>query len=146
LWGFLHVSGWFTPEDCWTVINVLHTIVTFTFFHWIKGSPQDVTQGDYNGFTLYEQIDAGVAYTNTKKFLMLIPALLCWIACHLGDYKPFINVINMGMFVLCIIPKVPEMHRVRILGLNKTTGIDDPVEDVRRTRSSERLRSVRKNR
>ncbi len=45
-------------------------------FHWIKGCPDDSTQGEYNGLTLYEQIDAGVPWTRTKKFLILVPTLL----------------------------------------------------------------------
>lgn len=145
-WGFLHLSRWFTPEDCWTVTNVIHTVTTFIFFHWIKGSPEDA-QGEYNALTLYEQIDAGVPYTLTKKFLMVIPAYLCWMSCHLSNYKTMVNVVNLGMFALCVIPKIPEMHRVRVLGVNQTIGIDDPVEisaskrgGGRSPRSSARLR------
>ena len=127
LWSFLHMSHWFTPEDCWTVTNVVHTVSTFIFFHWIKGSPEDA-QGDYSALTLYEQIDAGVPYTTTKKFLMTIPAILCWMSCHTADYKVSVNIVNVGMFCICLIPKVPEMHIVRLFGVNRSTGIDDPVE------------------
>ena len=97
-------------------------------FHWIKGCPDGSTQGDYNGFTLYEQIDAGVAWTNTKKFLMLMPTLLCWIACHIANYQPFYILVNCGLFLICIIAKIPEMHRVRIFNINSTVGIDVPIE------------------
>jgi hypothetical protein len=44
--------------------------------HWVKGAPDDSTQGVYNGLTLYEQIDGGVPWTDTKKFLILIPTIL----------------------------------------------------------------------
>ena len=134
-WAFFHLSRWFPPEDCWTVTNVIHTVASFTFLHWIKGSPEGNTQGDYNAFTVYEQMDAGVPYTNTKKFLMLIPALLCWISCHLVNYDPLVVIVNMGMFAICIIPKIPEMHRVRLFGVNRTIGIDDPIETVPLRRS-----------
>lgn len=140
-WGFLHLSRWFTPEDCWTVTNVIHTVATFTFFHWIKGSPDPIGAGEYGALTLWEQLDAGVPYTLTKKFLMVIPAYLCWMSCHLANYKTMVNVVNVGMFALCVIPKIPEMHRVRILGVNRTTGIEDPVEIKSSSpRTSQRVR------
>lgn len=97
-------------------------------FHWIKGCPDDSTQGEYNALTLYEQIDAGVAWTSTKKFLMLIPTLLTLIACWAADYRPFHIVVNCGVFLICIIAKIPEMHRVRLFGINSTVGIDEPVQ------------------
>ena len=97
-------------------------------FHWIKGTPDDSTQGEYNGFTLYEQIDVGTPWTNTKKFLMLIPTLLNWLACHTADYKPIHIVVNCGIFLICIIAKIPEMHRVRLFGINSTLGIDREIQ------------------
>ena len=84
---------------------------TFILFHWIKGSPDDTGQGEYNGLTLFEQIDAGVPYTQTKKFLMLMPALITWVACHTAEYKSVYVVVNLGMFLIQIIAKIPEMHR-----------------------------------
>ena len=93
LWGFLHMSCLFTPEDCWTITNVFHTVGTFFFFHWIKGSPK-IHKGDYSALTLYEQIDAGVPYTTTKKFLMIVPAILCYLSCHTADYKISVIIIN----------------------------------------------------
>ena len=28
VWGILHVSTFFSPEDCWTVTNVIHGVVS----------------------------------------------------------------------------------------------------------------------
>jgi hypothetical protein len=78
--------------------------------------------------TLWEQIEAGVPYTQTKKFMMLMPTVLTWMACYAADYKPFYIVINVAIFFILIIAKLPEMHRVRILGINSTPGIDTPVK------------------
>ena len=97
-------------------------------FHWIKGCPDDSTQGEYNALTLYEQIDAGVPWTSTKKTLMLVPALICLVACFTADYKPFYIVVNCGILVICVIGKMPQMHGVRIFGINSTPGIDIPIE------------------
>ncbi|RYH31739.1 hypothetical protein EON65_02000 [archaeon] len=101
--------------------------MTFVVFHWIKGCPDDSTQGEYNAFTFYEQLDAGVPWTSQKKFLMLVPTVITWIACYAADYKPFYVIVNCVIFFICIIAKMPQMHGVRILGINSTPGIDNPV-------------------
>ena len=90
--------------------------------HWVKGCPDDTTQGEYNGLTLYEQIDGGTPWTATKKFLMLVPTLLTLAGCYFADYKSFYIVINSGIFLIAIIAKIPEMHRIRIFGINSTPG------------------------
>jgi len=118
---------------CVCVINcTLNTFcfvqVTFIMLHWIKGCPDDSTQGEYNGLTLYEQIDAGVPWTSSKKFLILVPTLLCLVACFTADYKPFYIVVNCGIMLICVVGKMPQMHRVRIFGINSTPGIDQPIE------------------
>ncbi len=146
VWAALHVSSFFDFNDCWTLTNMIHGAVsytalslcaelliidyqvTFVIFHWIKGNPDDSSQGEYNALTLYEQIDAGTAWTTSKKFLMLVPTLLTWIACYAADFKPFYIIVNLGIFLICIIAKIPQMHGVRILGINSTPGIDTPVE------------------
>mmetsp|Transcript_13861 Transcript_13861/g.23091 ORF Transcript_13861/g.23091 Transcript_13861/m.23091 type:complete len:195 (+) Transcript_13861:74-658(+) len=128
LWGLIHISTLFPAEDCWTVTNVIHGVVTFIMLHWIKGCPDDSTQGEYNGLTLYEQIDAGVPWTSSKKFLILVPTLLCLVACFTADYKPFYIVVNCGIMLICVVGKMPQMHRVRIFGINSTPGIDQPIE------------------
>lgn len=101
--------------------------ITFIIFHWIKGSPDDNNQGEFNALTLYEQIDAGVPWTLTKKFMMLVPTIVTWIACHEANYKPIYIMVNCGLFVILIIAKMPQMHRVRIFGINSTPGIDTPI-------------------
>ena len=59
---------------------------------------------------------------------MLIPTILTWLACHTANYEPVSVVVNCGMFLIQIIAKIPEMHRVRIFGINSTPGIDTPVQ------------------
>lgn len=102
--------------------------------HWVKGCPDDSTQGEYNALTLYEQLDAGVPWTTNKKFLMLVPTLIAWIACYLADFKPFYIVINIGILLICLVAKIPQMYRVRIFGINSTVGIDNPVTVRKETR------------
>mmetsp|Transcript_33464 Transcript_33464/g.24557 ORF Transcript_33464/g.24557 Transcript_33464/m.24557 type:complete len:183 (+) Transcript_33464:61-609(+) len=126
--SILYMSQLFSFEDMWTVTNIVHGVVTFVIFHWIKGCPDDSTQGEYNAFTLYEQVDGGTPWTQTKKFLMIMPTVITYIACYAADYKKFYVIVNLGIFFICLVAKLPQMHRVRILGINSTPGIDNPVQ------------------
>eukprot|EP01084_Bolivina_argentea_P139941 246123_1 len=121
----LHLTQLFTVQESTTLLNVIHGMVTFVFFHWIKGTPDEFTQGDWNGLTLWEQLDAGLPWTSTKKFLIIVPAVLLFVALACSDYKPFYVIINLPVFILLEIAKMPAMHRVRILSINSTAGIDD---------------------
>ncbi len=59
---------------------------------------------------------------------MVIPTVLTYVACYAADFKPLYIIVNCGIFIICIIAKIPQMHGVRILGINSTPGIDTPVE------------------
>lgn len=94
----------------------------------MKGCPDEFTQGEYNGLTLYEQIDAGIAWTSIKKFMILVPTLLALIACHFAEYEKVFVIVNISAFIICLIPKLPMMYRVRVFGINSTPGIDTKIE------------------
>lgn len=52
-------------------------------------------------------------------------------ASYVTDYDLNYLAMNGPVYILLgIIPKIPEMHRVRVFGWNKTTGIDDVNEDA----------------
>jgi hypothetical protein len=57
-----------------------------------------------------------------------MPTFIAWMACHVADYKPIYCVVNVGMFIICIIAKIPQMHGVRIFGINSTPETDKPFE------------------
>jgi hypothetical protein len=130
--------GFSNEKDIWTVCNVVHGVISFTLLHWIKGNPDSATQGIYDGLTLYEQIDAGVSWTWNKKFLMLVPSFLTLGSLIVAEYEPIYVIANLPIFVILLVAKLPQMHRVRILGINSTPGIDNKV-----TYSPERAGGVR---
>jgi len=47
-------------------------------FHWMIGVPfeSSKTGGDFDGQTMWEQMDSGDHYTATKKFLTILPISL----------------------------------------------------------------------
>lgn len=124
------------------------------YLHWIKGNPADYmdgTQGEMNAMTLWEQIVSrpavelhscdkkkaanvivgggegqgprGCALTATV--LCVIPTLIAHGACHFADYDTRHVFANVAAWLVVLVPKMPFMNGVRILGINRTTGIDD---------------------
>mmetsp|Transcript_60009 Transcript_60009/g.70109 ORF Transcript_60009/g.70109 Transcript_60009/m.70109 type:complete len:287 (+) Transcript_60009:78-938(+) len=70
-------------------------------------------------------IEVNERYSNPKLVLLLTPTLLTYAACHLSKYDPILSSINGFIWLTCTIPKMPFMHGVRIMGINRTVGIDD---------------------
>lgn len=111
-----------------TITNITHGIVTFLGLHWAKGSPDPVVQGEYDALTVWEQIDGGVPWTISKKIFMLVPTIMMLLALNAANYDKHFMAINLPFYILCILPKFPQMHGVRIFGINSTVGIDDVVQ------------------
>jgi hypothetical protein len=55
----------------------------------------------------------------------------CLRACAAADYEWHYLMINVPIFLVCILAKIPEMHRVRFLGINSPPGIDDEVDGMK---------------
>ena len=49
----------------------------------------------------------------------------CFIACYRSNYNMSYIAVNFAVWIVCIVPKVPGMHQIRLFGLNTTVGIDD---------------------
>lgn len=111
----------------WTCTNVLHTFISIVYIHWMKGSclyPAD-DNGEMNGLTLWEQLDATPDTRWLREALMLVPCLLTWIACHATDYQWKWSLLNGLLWIASMLGKLPCMNGVRIFGINRTVGIDD---------------------
>ncbi|KAI3843363.1 hypothetical protein MKW98_001742 [Papaver atlanticum] len=106
------------PGMAWTIVNLAHFVITYQFFHWKKGTPFAEDQGIYNGLTWWEQIDNGKQLTRNRKFLTCVPVVLYLIASHTTDYQnPMLFLNTLAVFVL-VVAKFPNMHKVRIFGIN----------------------------
>ncbi|CAM6086155.1 unnamed protein product [Calypogeia fissa] len=118
--GWLLVLSIFrcSAGSAWTAVNLIHFAVTYRFFHWKKGSPFGEDQGMYNKLTWWEQVDNGRQLTRNRKFLTVVPVVLYLIASHTTGYSSLFLLLNtIAVFVL-LIAKFPNMHRVRIFGIN----------------------------
>ncbi|PNT69223.1 ORM1-like protein 2 isoform X2 [Brachypodium distachyon] len=125
-----------TAGMAWTVVNLFHFAITYHFFHWKKGTPFADDQGVYNTLTWWEQMDSGQQLTRNRKFLAVVPVVLqahlvhitynvnteyrsrYLIALHTTDYQhPMLSLNTLAVTVL-VVAKLPNMHKVRIFGIN----------------------------
>ena len=107
----------------------------------------DGTQGEMNGMTTWEQIVSkpqtillnprqrkcslrsrvtlAIKKLRSRDVLCVVPTLLAYGSCHIAKYQFEYVVINVGVWFIVMLPKMPMMNGVRLLGINRTAGIDD---------------------
>lgn len=86
----------------------------------ITGTPfGDSNQGEYDGLTLWEQMDEGVQFTPSKKFLTALPIGMFLISTHYTHYDATLFLVNFLPLVIVLIAKLPALYRVRFFGINK---------------------------
>mmetsp|Transcript_35604 Transcript_35604/g.75038 ORF Transcript_35604/g.75038 Transcript_35604/m.75038 type:complete len:342 (+) Transcript_35604:109-1134(+) len=72
-----------------------------------------------------ENFTFAIKKLRSRDVLCVLPTLLAHSACHVANYEFEYVAINIGMWAVLMLPKLPFMNGVRILGINRTTGIDD---------------------
>eukprot|EP00744_Colponema_vietnamica_P008933 GILI01012724.1.p1 GENE.GILI01012724.1~~GILI01012724.1.p1 ORF type:complete len:164 (-),score=32.74 GILI01012724.1:43-534(-) len=105
----------------WSATLVIHNLITFVFFHWIKGTPEAsmlmedkvVTQ------TFWEQLEDGYLGTPTRRFLAFVPIVLFTIALMASHPATLTTlVVNTGTTLAVLLPKTEFLFGVRIFGIN----------------------------
>ncbi|KAI8898727.1 ORMDL family [Globomyces pollinis-pini] len=109
-----------STELSWTLTNLIFNIIMFLLFHWVSGVPFSVNQNEYQGLTLWEQIDRGDHFTPAKKYLTAVPIILFLVSTHFAHYDFPTFMLNLASLMVVLIAKLPVMHKVRIFGLNKS--------------------------
>jgi len=111
----------FSSPVQWTITNLTHAIITWYCFHWQKGVPfsSPDEQGKYANLTFWEQLDAGVQLTPTRKFFTIVPIILYLITVHYSGYTGELFFYNTVAVSILLISKLPLMHGVRLFGINK---------------------------
>jgi len=109
-----------STAQSWTLTNVVHNLAAFYLLHIVKGSPwENSDQGKARSFTYWEQIDDGVQFTATRKFLTTVPIVLFLLASFYTKYEYSHFIVNILTLLLVLIPKLPMFHGVRLFGINK---------------------------
>ncbi|XP_071479545.1 ORM1-like protein 2 [Diadema setosum] len=109
----------FSVSTVWTLTNTLHSVVTYFFFHHVKGSIWADSQGSERYHTQWEQIDNGEQFTATRKFLTLVPVVLFFLASFYTKYGFNHFLVNSAALLLALVPKLPMFHGFRLFGINK---------------------------
>ena len=65
----------------------------------------------------------------SRDVLYVVPSLLAHASCHVAKYEYHYVLINLGVWAVVMLPKLPFMNGVRIFGINRTCGIDDGNEE-----------------
>ncbi|CAO3571514.1 unnamed protein product [Mortierella alpina] len=108
-----------SPELSWTLTTLTYNIGSYIMFHAVTGIPFEFSQGAYDGITLWEQIDGGVQFTATRKYLTTVPIVLFLLSTHYTHYAPFAFFVNLVATVINLIAKLPAMHQVRLFDINQ---------------------------
>jgi hypothetical protein len=104
----------------WTYVHLVHGVVTYYLFHWVKGTPfAEENAGKYERLTFWEQVDSGVYATRTRKLLTLVPVVLFVLATHGTDFRKQPLGLNLVVVVVLLVAKLPMLHKVRFFGINR---------------------------
>ncbi|XP_037344364.1 ORM1-like protein 1 isoform X1 [Pungitius pungitius] len=122
--GILHMVllsiPFFSVPVVWTLTNVIHNFGMYVFMHAVKGTPFETPdQGKARLLTHWEQLDYGVQFTSSRKFFTISPIVLYFLASFYTKYDSAHFVINTASLLSVLIPKLPQLHGVRIFGINK---------------------------
>ncbi|KAL7466094.1 hypothetical protein ACHAXS_006392 [Conticribra weissflogii] len=84
-----------------------------------------VTTTSANGNAKGESAGTPTVRGQGRDVLIVIPTLLAHASCYIANYELQYAAINVAVWAVIMLPKMPFMNGVRILGINKTAGIDD---------------------
>ncbi|XP_041029476.1 ORM1-like protein 3 isoform X3 [Carcharodon carcharias] len=78
--GLLHIIllsiPFFSVPVVWTLTNIIHNMGMYIFLHTVKGTPFETPdQGKARLLTHWEQMDYGVQFTASRKFLTITPII-----------------------------------------------------------------------
>ncbi|KAL7977092.1 hypothetical protein Chor_009041 [Crotalus horridus] len=113
--GLLHVIllsiPFFSVPVVWTLTNLIHNMSMYIFLHTVKGTPFETPdQGKARLLTHWEQMDYGVQFTASRNYFF---------TSFYTKYDRVHFIINTISLMSVLIPKLPQLHGVRIFGINK---------------------------
>lgn len=110
----------FSVPVVWTLTNVIHNMVMYLFLHTVKGTPFETPdQGKARLLTHWEQIDNGLQFTSSRKFLTISPIILYILTSFYTKYDAVHFLVNTVSLLSVVLPKLPQFHGVRVFGINK---------------------------
>ncbi|XP_036021569.1 ORM1-like protein 2 [Mus musculus] len=122
--GLLHVVllsiPFFSIPVIWTLTNVIHNLAMYIFPHTVKGTPFETPdQGKGQLLTHWGQMDYGLQFTSSRKFLSISPIILYLLASFYTKCDAAHFLINTASLLSMLLPKLPQFHGVHLFGINK---------------------------
>ncbi|XP_064809010.1 ORM1-like protein 3 [Oncorhynchus masou masou] len=122
--GLLHVILLSIPfasvPIVWTLTNIIHNLACTLLLHLVKGTPFETPdQSKARFYTYWEQMDYGVQFTASRKFLTIAPIVLYILTSFYTKYNQDHFVVNAVSLMTVLIPMLPQLHGVPIFGINK---------------------------
>jgi hypothetical protein len=74
---------------------------------------------------LRQRLSLAIRKLRSRDVLCVVPTLLAHASCHVAKYQSEYVLVNVGVWSVVMLPKMPFMNGVRLFGINRTTGIDD---------------------
>ncbi|KAI9203009.1 ORMDL family [Polychytrium aggregatum] len=122
--GLATIPG-ISAEAAWTLTNLIYNTASYFLFHGIIGMPFAINEDEYNNLTLWEQMDSGIQFTPTKKYLTAVPIVLFLLSTHYTHYDFPTFMINLTSLMVVLIAKLPQMYKVRLFGINEGFPVQD---------------------
>lgn len=72
-----------------------------------------------------QRMTVAIKKLRSRDVLCVIPTLLAHASCHVAKYQSEYVLVNVGVWSVIMLPKMPFMNGVRLFGINRTIGIDD---------------------
>merc|ERR1719461_371706 len=100
------VGHMLNPAKKFHFVHIANAMISFYLLHWSKGTENPQSDGTYDHNTYWEQIDNGRQWTVSRKFCLIYPIFLCWVACVEGLWEKNIVLLHCTLlFVLELVPK-----------------------------------------
>ena len=110
----------FSIPVVWTLTNVIHNLAMYVFLHTVKGTLFETPdQGKARLLTHWEQMDYGLQFTSSRKFLSISPIVLYLLASFYTKYDATHFPINTTSLLSVLLSKLPQFHGVHLFGINK---------------------------
>ncbi|KAJ8390484.1 hypothetical protein AAFF_G00102810 [Aldrovandia affinis] len=120
----------FSVPLVWTLTNVIHNLVMYLFLHTVKGTPFETPdQGKARLLTHWEQMDYGIQFTSSRKFLTISPIVLYILTSFYTKYDATHFLINTGSLLSVLLPKLPQFHGIQCDGRRRENRKPPSVEN-----------------
>lgn len=123
-------QGEMNAMTCWEQIVSkpamhLHCVPTTTTTSKPQSSSKRLDSSSPIRKGIRESLTSAIKTLRSRDVLCVVPTLLAHASCHVANYDFQYVVVNVGVWAVVMLPKMPFMNGVRILGINRTAGIDD---------------------